>query len=144
MNSWPEAFIQRIHQQYPDSASEFLDALNLAPVTSFRLNPLKTPTQLELEGIPWYSGGYYIKDRPSFTLDPWFHAGMYYVQEASSMFVAHALQQVINFEEDLAVLDLCGAPGGKSTLIASLLTADSLLVANEVIRSRAQILSENL
>ncbi|GAB3814418.1 hypothetical protein GCM10028895_07510 [Pontibacter rugosus] len=79
-----------------------------------------------------------------FTLDPLLHAGAYYVQEASSMFLEQALKQSIDLDESLHVLDLCGAPGGKSTHLASLISKDSLLVANEVIRSRASILAENV
>ena len=71
------------------------------------------------------------------TLDPLLHAGAYYVQEASSMFVEQAITQVADLSQPLRVLDLCGAPGGKSTLLASLISTDSLLVSNEVIRSRA-------
>jgi NOL1/NOP2/fmu family ribosome biogenesis protein len=79
-----------------------------------------------------------------FTLDPLFHAGAYYVQEASSMFLELALRQSADLTAPLTVLDLCAAPGGKSTHLLSLLSPDSLLVSNEVIRSRASILSENI
>jgi 16S rRNA C967 or C1407 C5-methylase (RsmB/RsmF family)/NOL1/NOP2/fmu family ribosome biogenesis protein len=94
--------------------------------------------------VPWSSYGYYLEERPSFTFDPLFHAGVYYVQEASSMFLEQALKQTLDLSRPLKVLDLCAAPGGKSTLIQSLLTGDSLLVSNEVIRSRAAILEENI
>ena len=79
-----------------------------------------------------------------FTLDPAIHAGAYYVQEASSMFLEQAVRQHVPANEPLRVLDLCAAPGGKSTHLASLLNAESLLVSNEVIRSRASILAENI
>ncbi|MEO1808238.1 MAG: rRNA methyltransferase [Bacteroidota bacterium] len=141
---WPPEFVSRIQQQFPEASSAFLAALDETPATSLRLNPNKFTSSLPYSQVPWHPDGYFLPERPLFTMDPWFHAGMYYVQEASSMFLAYALGQVIDFQSSLRVLDLCAAPGGKSTLVASLLSEDSLLVANEVIRSRAQILSENL
>lgn len=125
-------------------------------VTSVRINPAKishlpsdtsesTSAIRQLQSrVPWASFGYYLTQRPSFTLDPLFHAGCYYVQEASSMFVEQALTQSIDCSQPLKVLDLCAAPGGKSTLIQSLLTPGSLLVSNDVIRSRSTILQENI
>lgn len=121
-----------------------------AQVTSVRINPGKknelSGTQLaeSLEPVPWSSNGYYLPERPSFTADPLFHAGAYYVQEASSMFLEEALKQSCDLSGPLRVLDLCAAPGGKSTLIQSLLSEDSLLVSNEVIKTRVGILSENI
>lgn len=100
--------------------------------------------QVQMEKVPWSSRGYYLSERPSFTFDPLFHAGVYYVQEASSMYLEQALRQTVNLSRSLRVLDLCAAPGGKSTLIRSVLPEDSLLVSNEVIRSRAGILQENM
>jgi 16S rRNA C967 or C1407 C5-methylase (RsmB/RsmF family)/NOL1/NOP2/fmu family ribosome biogenesis protein len=116
-----------------------------AQITSIRINPAKDaaiPTHAT--PIPWSTYGYYLPERPFFTFDPLFHAGTYYVQEASSMFLEQALRQTTDLEKPLRVLDCCAAPGGKSTLIQSLLTPDSLLVSNEVIRNRAHILSENM
>lgn len=126
-------------------------------VTSVRLNPFKisnagvsdSDPQLsiinyQLTTVPWCSNGIYLSQRPSFTSDPLFHAGAYYVQEASSMFVEEALKQTVDLTQPLRVLDLCAAPGGKSTLIQSLLTDKSLLVSNEVIKTRVNILAENI
>ena len=96
------------------------------------------------ERVPWSSSGYYLPERPFFTFDPLLHAGVYYVQEASSMFLEQALKQTVSLDQPLKVLDLCAAPGGKSTLLQSLINSDSLLVSNDVIRSRANILEENL
>lgn len=114
-------------------------------VTSIRLNPEKTtnhkPQTKDL--VPWCPYGRYLFSRPSFTLDPIFHAGAYYVQEASSMFLWHALKEIAGTDTKKKVLDLCAAPGGKSTLLASYFT-DGLVVANEVIKSRAAILVENM
>ncbi|KAI9449139.1 S-adenosyl-L-methionine-dependent methyltransferase [Russula earlei] len=93
--------------------------------------------------VPWCIQGSYLAKRPSFTLDPAFHAGAYYVQEASSMFLYTVLQQTIAEPKGKKVLDLCAAPGGKSTLLASYFT-DGLVVSNEVIKSRAAVLVENI
>ena len=117
-------------------------------VTSIRINPLKTnnaqPSTVNYQPVTWCPYGYYLPERPSFTLDPTFHAGAYYVQEASSMFLWHILQQTIGTKtKGLKVLDLCAAPGGKSTLLASYFK-DGLVVSNDVIKSRANILVENI
>ena len=112
---------------------------------SVRDNP---PTRSHISNvksqIPWTEFGYYLRERPSFTFDPLFHSGCYYVQEASSMFVEQAFKQLFDLSKSLKVLDLSAAPGGKSTHIQSLISRDSLLVSNDVIRSRANILRENI
>lgn len=120
-----------------------------APV-SIRLNPKKTATgngQLAVshQPVPWCRHGFYLESRPNFTFDPLFHAGCYYVQEASSMFLDEVLrQQPIANSRQLTVLDLCAAPGGKSTLLRSALPEDAVLYSNEPIHNRANILSENV
>jgi 16S rRNA C967 or C1407 C5-methylase (RsmB/RsmF family)/NOL1/NOP2/fmu family ribosome biogenesis protein len=118
-------------------------------ITSVRLNPAKISDELNSilpirEAVPWSSFGYYLERRPSFTFDPLFHAGVYYVQEASSMFLEQALKQTCDLSKSTRILDLCAAPGGKSTLIQSLISEDSLLISNELIKSRVGILKENL
>ena len=128
-------------------------------VTSVRVNPLKWNSangimitgddeqslpETALRPVPWTSNGYYIDKRPSFTFDPFFHAGAYYVQEASSMFLEQAMMQGTDLTKPLRVLDACAAPGGKSTHLLSLLSPDSLLVSNEVIKARVNILRDNL
>lgn len=125
-------------------AFEAVHAAALPPV-SVRMNPAKPSLAFpNAEPVPWCETGRYLPQRPLFTLDPLFHAGCYYVQEASSMFLEHALRESLDLAEDLRVLDLCAAPGGKSTLLAGLLTPGSLLVANEVIKPRAGVLADNL
>ncbi len=114
-------------------------------VTSIRSNPAKdAPLPVVSKPVAWCPHGYYLPQRPSFTLDPIFHGGGYYVQEASSMFLWEVLLQSIGDKtEGLKVLDLCAAPGGKSTLLASYF-ANGLVVSNEVIKARASILVENI
>ncbi len=119
------------------------------PITSIRVNPAKpsnsvVSTLLSAGKIPWCTNGYYLQERPSFTLDPHFHVGAYYVQEASSMFLETVMKQTIDLNASIKVLDLCAAPGGKSTLIQSLISTDSFLVSNEVIKTRVNILAENI
>lgn len=117
-------------------------------ITSIRLNPRKKfefrNSNFEFLDIPWTQYGFYLKERPSFTFDPLFHAGCYYVQEASSMFLEQALKQTVDLSKPIKVLDLCAAPGGKSTHIQSLITKESLLVSNEVIKNRNNILKDNI
>jgi 16S rRNA C967 or C1407 C5-methylase (RsmB/RsmF family)/NOL1/NOP2/fmu family ribosome biogenesis protein len=99
---------------------------------------------MAFSSVPWNANGYYLSFRPSFTTDPLFHGGAYYVQEASSMFLEEAIRQSIDLSQPLRVLDLCAAPGGKSTLLQSVISDKSILVSNEVIKSRVTVLSENI
>ncbi|MEG2156762.1 MAG: rRNA cytosine-C5-methyltransferase [Bacteroidaceae bacterium] len=118
-------------------------ALGEPSSVSIRLNTKKTTSKpKETKLVPWASDAYYLNNRPAFTFDPLFHTGSYYVQEASSMFLEQALKTCV--KSAVVALDLCAAPGGKSTLIRSILPEGSLLVANEPMRQRAQILAENL
>ena len=139
----PQAFIERTRQLLGDEAyTQFEEALQTETPVSIRPNRMKCSQPVEGEPIPWASSGSYLNNRPTFTFDPLFHAGCYYVQEASSMFVERVLQEYV--KEPVVMLDLCAAPGGKSTLCRSALPEGSLLVANEVMRNRSQILAENL
>jgi len=131
-----------------DAWPAFATAMQEPPPVSIRANPFKIPGSFPPDfadsPIPWCPGGWYLPERPVFTLDPLFQAGAYYVQEASSMFLHEAMRQTVDFSHPLRVLDLCAAPGGKSTLLASMLGPDSLLVANEFVRRRTDALCENL
>ena len=121
----------------------FCEALSKESPVSIRVNRLKTDAVPEGgHRVPWCDMGYYLSSRPAFTFDPLFHAGCYYVQEASSMFLEQVLTQYVH--EPVVMLDLCAAPGGKSTLARSVLPEGSLLVANEVMRNRVQVLAENV
>lgn len=124
--------------------SDFFTAHQEPSTISIRNNPFKTTKEISAVSIPWAKDGRYLSERPSFTLDPTFHAGSYYVQEASSMFLEQAFTQAVDRDKALNVLDLCAAPGGKSTHLLSLMNQNSLLVSNEVIQSRASVLAENI
>lgn len=123
--------------------SRFEAALSSDPVVSVRYNRTKCSEIPEAaEPVAWASDAYYLDSRPVFTADPLFHAGCYYVQEASSMFLEQVLRQYVT--EPVRALDLCAAPGGKSTHLLSLLPKGSMLVANEPMPQRAQVLAENI
>lgn len=139
----PERFVNRIREQIPD-ASALLSSLNQPSPVSIRLNPLKPDSVFDSEDrIAWCPMGRYLQKRPVFTLDPLFHAGVYYPQEAGSMFVDEILR-TIELPDSPVCLDLCAAPGGKSTVLLSHLSGKGLLVANEIIKNRALVLRENL
>lgn len=126
-----------------DEYSQLEAALMADTPVSVRVNQAKgTRTPKDAEPVGWCDTGFYLPNRPAFTFDPLFHAGAYYVQEASSMFLEQAIRTYVT--TPVRCLDLCAAPGGKSTHLSSLLPDGSLLVSNEVIRNRSYILAENL
>ena len=145
---FPKSFIEYTrHLLGADLYSRLNDALSSEAPASIRLNPFKYRERIgsnhtDWEPVPWCDEGRYLKKRFTFTFDPLFHAGCYYVQEASSMFVEQAVKQTVS--GPVVALDLCAAPGGKSTHLCSLLPEGSLLVSNEVMRNRVQVLAENL
>lgn len=128
----------------------FIAAHQSTASVSVRFNSMKVPSSEMLftssikgDPVPWCNNAFYLNERPSFTLDPLFHGGAYYVQEASSMFIHHVLNSVLGTHRNLNALDLCAAPGGKTTLLASL-PHFKLILANEIIQSRVSPLVENV
>lgn len=154
----PKAFSESMCHLLGQEAYERLECgLADEPQVSVRLNVHKLETagfysdsknvSLQTSEVPWCRSGFYLADRPAFTFDPLFHAGAYYVQEAGSMFLEQAFDvcmRVLNSDRPLTALDLCAAPGGKSTHLRSLLPEGSFLVSNEPVRQRAQVLAENM
>ena len=149
----PEKFVERLTADLGEvEARALCEALEGEQPVSVRLNRCKMEAtgvedaDLEkldvLRPIGWSKEGRYLKLRPQFTFDTDFHAGLYYVQEASSQFVGHLLakEQV----RGKRILDLCAAPGGKSTLYSSLVGREGLVVANEIDRKRARVLVDNV
>ena len=141
--------------------NSYLEAFEKEAPVSIRLNVTKGRFFCDILGdvtkepslcympVAWCAEGYYLEGRPQFTFDPLFHAGCYYVQEAASMFVTHVIKWIMEngqwkMETPLQMLDLCAAPGGKSTAMLSVLPEDCTLVSNEPIPTRAQILLENI
>jgi 16S rRNA C967 or C1407 C5-methylase (RsmB/RsmF family)/NOL1/NOP2/fmu family ribosome biogenesis protein len=142
---FPEEFLNRISSQKYIFHDRLINALKEPSPVSIRVNTAKwkrIPAGSNV--VPWCRQGYYLADRPSYTLDPLFHSGCYYPQEASSMFLAEVLRQTSSLSDGSMVLDLCAAPGGKSTLISEMIGRENILIANETIRSRAAILAETL
>ena len=121
----------------------YLKAFEEEPPVSIRVNGAVADSEAVGEAVPWCRNGYYLPNRPAFTFDPLLHAGCYYVQEASSMFLDHVFS-TLHTPHSTKILDLCAAPGGKSTILLSHLPEESTLVSNEPNPKRAQILSENL
>ena len=150
MTQLPAAFTEKTRQLMGEERFErYLQSFEEEPPVSIRVNPRKMAEgRWEIaEGtpVPWCRNGYYLQKRPNFTMDPLFHAGCYYVQEAASMFLDEALRQhLTSAVRPLTSLDMCAAPGGKSTLLRSVLPEDCVLYSNEPIRNRANILLENV
>jgi 16S rRNA C967 or C1407 C5-methylase (RsmB/RsmF family)/NOL1/NOP2/fmu family ribosome biogenesis protein len=142
---FPKEFLDRIKLQTYIDVPDLLFALERPGRVSIRLNTAKwSSIPASSSPVPWCRTGFYLETRPSFTADPLFHSGCYYPQEASGMFTGEVFEQVSAGKDNLRVLDLCSAPGGKSTHLSELIGSRGLLVANEVIKPRADILAENL
>lgn len=127
-----------------DEYSDFETSLDTVSPTSIRHNPFKNAERVAGTTVPWAKEAIHLSERPDFSQDPLWHAGAYYVQEAGSMFTSYLVEQLLPRLENPIVLDLCAAPGGKSTHLASILKDNGLLVSNEVVKSRLNILQENL
>ena len=142
----PTEFLESLATLFPEAADRdaLAAALETEPPVSIRFNPYKLPEKPGGDPVPWSRYGFYLAVRPNFTLDPLFHGGAYYVQEASSIFLEHLYRQVMPERTGVRILDLCAAPGGKTTLLSTLAGVENLIVANEPIRARAQILAENV
>ncbi len=145
-NILPSPLLRTLREKYHIDERSFIEEhADSRQLTSVRLNPFKPIAVFDSEEpVAWCTAGRYLPSRPSFSTDPLFHAGCYYVQEASSMFLEQAVRHTVDLADSLRVLDLCAAPGGKSTHLASLLNAESLLVSNEIIKSRATVLADNM
>ena len=147
----PEVFVRETKQLMGEERfRRFMEAFNEDAPVSIRVNKRKVESgkwkeNTYINKVPWCEEGIYLEGRPQYTFDPLFHAGYYYVQEAASMFVTHVLRSLFTIHCSLfTVLDLCAAPGGKSTAVRTVLPEGSTLVSNEPIPTRAQILLENI
>ncbi len=141
----PGEFIERLRRDYPHRAPELLSSLDEEPTVSIRWNAKKIPNPSKLASIPWSEHGFYLSNRSNFAADPWWHAGVYYVQEPSSRFLEHAVKTIKSeLPEYAAVLDLSAAPGGKTLALDQSLPDKAVIIANEIVPKRAQILRENM
>ena len=149
----PEEFITYTRELFGEAVwQQYLHSFDEPTPVSVRLNPFKPLSPLTsyllplADPVPHCKDAYYLRERPNFTLDPLLHAGAYYVQEASSMYLDKIIREelsTINYQLS-TVLDLCAAPGGKSTLLRAALPEDVKLFSNEPDRKRANILVENM
>lgn len=148
-NELPTGFVEMLRSFGDAYAEPLLAALDTAPSVSVRANALKGAAVLPgADIVPWCSRGFYLDERPLFVADPAWHQGLYYVQDASSMVYGHIVGTIVDryfkTSEALRYLDACAAPGGKTIAALEALPADSLIVANELDRHRANILLENI
>ena len=136
-----------------ENALVAFSAFDAPASVSVRRNPSKNGKAPQGRQVTWCEHGRLLEERPQFTLDPHFHGGAYYVQDSSSMFVGHIFRKLaseINHPSGrpVRVLDLCAAPGGKTTDLAASLREcfgdDFLLVSNEVMKQRVGILADNV
>ncbi len=138
----PERFVETMREALGADAEKLFAALDTEPAVSVRHNPAKPIDCFDGDAVGWCKWGKYLAERPQFTLDPLMHGGAYYVQEASSQFVAHLLA---NHDMDgKRVLDMCAAPGGKTTIYSTLVGRKGLVVANDISHSRAMALADNV
>ena len=144
MNALPSEFETRLREQFPEQANTILSALQEEPISSVQLNPSKPqlPGKIQMT-TPWCPHGKILAERPVYTLDPCFHAGCYYPQESSSMFLWYVLD-ALDLPGHPRCLDLCAAPGGKSILLTSYFSGKGFVVSNEIHPTRNSILQENL
>jgi 16S rRNA C967 or C1407 C5-methylase (RsmB/RsmF family)/NOL1/NOP2/fmu family ribosome biogenesis protein len=157
----PQALIDSLQNIKGFDQEAFVQAHEQGKIpTSIRLNPFKISlewsvgtqtteietqtTAFETNNISWCENGRYVENPPKFNADPLFHAGTYTLQEANSMSLEYVLRQTVDLSKDLRILDLCASPSGKNTHIASLITPESILVSNEVISTRSDILADNM
>ena len=140
----PDEFIEQLRGLLPDEWEKLAAAITSSePSVSVRVNEARgVGVPQGSRRVPWCGQGFYLADRPTFTFDPGWHAGQYYVQDASSMFIAHVVSHFVH--EPVRYLDLCAAPGGKTTAAMQALPQGSLVVANEIVPPRARVLADNV
>ena len=142
----PERFVDRIKLQYPlDIVEPWLLSLDQSPEASVRLNPQKCKVVFE-NSVPvlWCASGRHLGDHPLFAADPFYHGGVYYPQESSSMILAWVLEQLQFDESGIDALDVAAAPGGKTLILADFLRDKGRVIANEMDSRRCSILEENI
>ncbi|MCC8137426.1 MAG: RsmB/NOP family class I SAM-dependent RNA methyltransferase [Clostridiales bacterium] len=143
----PEDFICRMRNQLEEEAEDFFSCYDKTPYAGIRINTGKLSSKeaakrlpFVRERIPWTNNGFYVDENAAVSRHPYYYAGLYYIQEPSAMLPAARLP----IEPGDRVLDLCAAPGGKTTELASRLNGTGLLVANDASASRAKALVKNL
>ncbi len=139
-----QAFIEQLQGLFPGEWELLVDTITSSePSVAVRVNGARGVGVPDgARRVPWCEHGFYLAERPAFTFDPDWHAGRYYVQDASSMFISHVIRHLVH--EPVRYLDLCAAPGGKTTAAIQALPQQSLVVANEIVPPRARILADNV
>ena len=140
----PEAFLEQLRGLLPDEWERLAGTITSSePSVAVRVNAARGVGVPDgARRVPWCDQGFYTEGRPSFTFDPDWHAGRYYVQDASSMFISHVIRHFVH--DPVRYLDLCAAPGGKTTAAIQALPPQSLVVANEIVPPRARVLADNV
>ena len=140
----PDGFIEHLRDLLPDEWQALAEAITSSePSVAVRVNDARgVGVPEDARRVPWCAQGFYLDDRPAFTFDPDWHAGRYYVQDASTMFITHVIRSLIH--EPVRYLDLCAAPGGKTTAAIQALLQQSMVVANEIVPPRARVLADNV
>ena len=139
-----QAFLKRLKEQFPQEHEQICDAFDQNANLSIRNNTAKRIPDSVKNRVPWSRYGQYLTQRPEYSLDPLFHAGTYYPQEASSMIIEQCYNEIAAIKPPDRILDLCAAPGGKSTHLLQLIPDKSVLLSNEIVPKRYSILYENL
>ena len=144
MMKLPEEFLEQLRGLLAGEWEALAEAITSSePSVAVRVNGARgVMVPANVRRMPWCDQGFYLQDRPAFTFDPDWHAGHYYVQDASSMFISHVIRHLVN--EPVRYLDLCAAPGGKTTAALQALPEGSLVVANEIVPPRARVLADNI
>ena len=139
-----QEFIGQLQGLLPDEWEALVESITASePSVAVRVNEARgAKVPAGARRVPWCAEGFYLADRPAFTFDTDWHAGHYYVQDASSMFIAHVIKHFVH--EPVRYLDLCAAPGGKTTAAMQALPQRSLIVANEIVPPRARVLADNV
>lgn len=145
----PQPFLERMQRLLGSEYEAFLASFEKEKYQALRRNPLKSDdasviekmqNTFHLQSVPWAENGYYYEKEDQPGKHPWHEAGLYYIQEPSAM----APVTLLSPEPGERILDLCAAPGGKSTQIASVMRGEGLLITNEIHPARAKVLSENV
>lgn len=148
MKPLPADFLERLKRDRPNDYSVFVESIDREVVSSIQINPKKSQspdwTSIENGEVPWWMSGRFLSQRPKFSQDPLFHAGAYYSQESSSMFVGWLAKHVLAGKTNVRVLDLCASPGGKSLILSEVIGDNGVLFSNEINKTRNQILVENI
>ncbi|MCT4592994.1 MAG: RsmB/NOP family class I SAM-dependent RNA methyltransferase [Anaeromicrobium sp.] len=143
----PKIYLDKMKELLKDEYDEFMDSYNYGKIQGLRVNTLKISVEeflkispFKLVKIPWCETGFYYEENERPAKHAYYHAGLYYIQEPSAMLSA----EVLKVEPGDRVLDLCAAPGGKTTQIGGKLKGEGILITNDIKHSRTKALLKNV